>query len=82
MSATYGVMGMLDRCRDPSAPEPARLELLGDGPSLWDGDFLAESAPNSFRNCSLFMAAIVRQIDTRRKSSKTGRISSSLCSNQ
>lgn len=57
---TYGVMGMLERMREPSSPPGvapgAALRDEGDALSsdLDDGDFSASSR----RNCSLFMAAM------------------------
>lgn len=55
----YGVIGMLDRCRDPRAPAPDGVALPGVAPLLGDDD-LVEFAPSSFRNCSLFMVAVPR----------------------
>lgn len=53
---TYGVMGMLARCREPSELPPGVAE--GEGPS-WD-DFAALVAI-SLRNWSLFMMIFLEE---------------------
>jgi hypothetical protein len=51
IAATYGVIGMLDLCLDPSADARGGA---GDAPLLVWGA-LGEFAAISLRNCSLFM---------------------------
>lgn len=56
-TGTHGVMGMLDRCRDPRAvPPPLGFATGGEG-SFFEPDACFELASISLRNCSLFMMA-------------------------
>lgn len=58
---TYGVIGMLLRCRDPKEPGFApELVPLDEAPSF---DALPDLASINFRNWSLFMVADMPRCD-------------------
>lgn len=51
----YGVMGMLERMREPSAP--LGVASRADGEDAFSDVEAADLSASSRRNCSLFMAA-------------------------